>query len=243
MSKNLLIIRNRMIKPDKFTFSPRSFEEERGVDAAYIITLPGNKISEELTDRAVESCRAVDMNYRVWEGIDGTGEDILIPGNYSWIPWHLFRVPRNVYSNSQVACFLSHLSLWVHCVQYGKPIVILEHDAVMLKKIEHAKFYNSIQFLGCYEQGTGAMPQIPFIPPHASIFEGSWRSICRAHAYLIDVAVARQLIAEVIKYGMIKTLDIFIRADIFSIVQDGIYAYDLRGTSTISELDGNEKDA
>lgn len=225
-----------------FTFRPRSFEEERIIDTAYIIAI-NHPVSKELARRCKESCRNVGMNTTYWEGVDGTGNDIKIPNSLNWIPWHLIRIPSNVYSNSQIACFLSHFSLWMQCVQIGKPIAILEHDSLMVKKIEYAKYYNAIQFLGCVEQVNGSMPVVPGIPPHASIYGGTWRAICRAHAYVIDPPVARLLIAEVVRLGMVKTLDIFIRADIFSIVQDDVYAYDLRGESTIRELGGNEIDA
>lgn len=224
-----------------FPFVPRHFEEERKIDGAYIIAI-NQPVSKELARRCKDSCRSVGMDTCYWEGVDGTGDEIKIPDSLSWIPWHLIRVPSNVYSNSQIACFLSHFSLWVHCVQIGKPIVVLEHDAIMIKGIEYAKYYNSIQFLGCAEQVSGSMPVVSGIPPHASIYGGTWRSICRAHAYAIDPPVARLLIAEVVRLGMVKTLDIFIRADIFSIVQDDVYAYDLRGESTIRELGGNEVD-
>jgi len=229
-------------KQDKyFTFVPRHFEEERKIDGAYIIAI-NHPVSKELARRCKDSCRSVGMDTCYWQGVDGTGDEIKIPDSLSWIPWHLIRVPSNVYSNSQIACFLSHFSLWVHCVQIGKPIVVLEHDFIMTKKIEYAKYYNAIQFLGCIEQVNGSMPMIPSIPPHASIYGGTWRSICRAHAYAIDPPVARLLIAEVVRLGMVKTLDIFIRADIFSIIQDDVFGYDLRGESTIRELGGNEVD-
>jgi hypothetical protein len=79
-------------------------------------------------------------------------------------------------------------------------------------------------------------------PPHASIYGGQWRSICRAHAYAIDPPIARNLLSYVIREGMTKTLDMFIRADIFPIVQNGLYFYDERGTSTIQELEDYSED-
>jgi hypothetical protein len=62
-------------------------------------------------------------------------------------------------------------------------------------------------------------------PPHAS--EGpNYHFICRAHAYAIDPAVAKNLLSHVIKYGIAVPLDILIRADIFPIHQMGVYATD-----------------
>ena len=66
--------------------------------------------------------------------------------------------------------------------------------------------------------------------------------ICRAHAYAIDPPVARNLLSYAIREGITKTLDVFMRCDIFSIVQDGFYAYDERGISTIEELENYTED-
>ena len=41
---------------------------------------------------------------------------------------------------------------------------------------------------------------------------------------------------------MTKTLDVFIRCDIFAIVQDDMYAYDERGISTIEDKQNYTED-
>ena len=79
-------------------------------------------------------------------------------------------------------------------------------------------------YLGCIEQvekGWGVYPT----PPHATN-GNNYHFICRAHAYSIDPTVAKNLVSHVIKYGIHESLDIMLRADIFPIVQMGVYAYD-----------------
>jgi len=65
-------------------------------------------------------------------------------------------------------------------------------------------------------------------PPHGSAFEKKLKFICRAHAYAIDPQISKNLITRFIQNGItnISTADIFIRADIFPIIQHGLYAYD-----------------
>jgi hypothetical protein len=100
--------------------------------------------------------------------------------------------------------------------------------------LKHAVF-NSIAYLGNNEQVNGGWPVLP-TPTHAS--EGpNYHFICRAHAYAIDPAVAKNMLAHVIKFGICAPLDIIIRADIFPIHQMGIYAYDVKER----EEDGNLK--
>ena len=216
-----------------------SFSHDREIESAYIIRLSNNPISVNFSDRCMQSCQNVDMTAKFWEGFDGTRNNtILVPHHakdkdyYNWIKVH-----DNKITTSQIACVLSHFSLWCHCLTIDKPIVILEHDAIMLKKLERFDFYNMIQFLGSIEQMRGAPHYI--IPPHGSAYDQKLRFIGRAHAYAVDPQVCKNLITRFIQNGIFATTtaDTFIRSDIFAIVQHGLYAYDLNDNdiSTIEE--------
>jgi hypothetical protein len=219
------------------------FSDNRQVESAYVITLPGNSISEELSRRCVNSCNNVGQPVKVWQAFDGTNKkDVLVPfflENQEYLRW--IKQPNDKYSTSQIATFFSHLSLWSHCATIDRPIIILEHDAIMIKALKQHNFYNCIQYLGnkeYYDQN-----KVPIgLPPHGSIYSGHWRFICRAHAYAIDPPIARNLLSYAIREGMTKTLDVFIRCDIFAIVQDNMYAYDERGISTIEEKENYTED-
>lgn len=219
------------------------FSDNRQIESAYIIAIKGNVESEKLATRCLQSCVAVGVPVKVWQAFDGTGEHIITPPHLEhqqYVNW--IKQPNDKYSNSQIACFFSHLSLWAHCAAIDKPIIILEHDAIMIKALKQHNFYNCIQYLGNKEQYL--MQKVPIgLPPHGSIYNGHWRFICRAHAYAIDPPIARNLLAAAIREGMTKTLDVFMRCDLFSIVQDGIYAYDERGISTIVEKETYSEDA
>jgi hypothetical protein len=60
----------------------------------------------------------------------------------------------------------------------------------------------------------------------------NYHFICRAHAYAIDPAVAKNLLSHVLKFGICAPLDILIRADIFPIHQMGVFAYDVKDADT-----------
>ena len=45
----------------------------------------------------------------------------------------------------KIACSLSHLKLWNKCVELDEPIMILEHDAVFIRKFKLGKLMNSIE--------------------------------------------------------------------------------------------------
>jgi hypothetical protein len=122
------------------------------------------------------------------------------------------------------------------CLDKDRPIVILEHDAIMVKQYTRHNYLNNIVYLGGYEQMDGSLSAINNIPPHASDQKGLDRFICRAHAYAIDPAIAKNLVAYSISHGLITTADAVMRCDMFGIVQDGVYAYDnSTGLSTINK--------
>jgi hypothetical protein len=48
----------------------------------------------------------------------------------------------------------------------------------------------------------------------------------RAHAYALDPLMAKNLLAYVLKWGINNSTDILLRADVFHITHQGLYAYD-----------------
>jgi hypothetical protein len=216
-----------------------SFSNSREIESAYIIRLSNNPISVKLSDRCMESCIKINQPAKFWEGFDGTQKSLVVPDHlkdkdyYNWIKVH-----DNKITLSQLGCVLSHFSLWCHCLTIDKPIIIFEHDAIMLQKLETFEFYNMVQFLGSVEQMRGAPQYI--IPPHGTAYDTMLRFIGRAHAYAVDPQICKNLVTRFIQNGVFATTtaDMFIRADIFGIIQKGIYAYDSweDKDSTVEEL-------
>lgn len=203
------------------------------VDKAYIIRVKGNAKSEELARRCHDSCVAVQMPCEYWDAYNGMGEgEITEPEHSKNNPFmKMLKITDHYLTRGEVACALSHISLWSKCAEQDKPIVIFEHDAIMVEAYRSHNVYNSICYLGGAEQALKGWSVFP-TPPHAS--DGhNYRFICRAHAYAIDPAVAKNMLAYVLKQGICAPLDIMIRADIFSMHQMGLYAYDLDDQTTI----------
>lgn len=203
------------------------------IENAYIITIKNNEISERLAKRCAESCEKVNQPYKFFEAFDGTSGKITPPEEYKNAPWlKWIKLYTNILSPTQIACFYSHFALWTKCLELDMPIIILEHDAIVEKKLGYHSVYNSILYLGSSEQKNKTM-NVYSIPPHGTAEEGRNRFICRAHAYSIDPTIAKNLISHVIKFGITTSLDVTIRSDIFPIYQPGLYAYDKFEESTI----------
>lgn len=199
------------------------------VDKAYIIRVNGHERSEALAKQCADSCEKVQMPYQYWDAYDGLSGEITAPAHHSQF-MDLIKVTDHYMTRGEVACALSHISLWVKCVEQDQPLVVLEHDAVMVQPYLQHGVFNSIGYLGSHEQvnqGWAVMPT----PPHAS--EGpNYHFICRAHAYAIDPAVAKNMLAHVLKYGINAPLDIMLRTDVFPVHQMGVFAYDVKDGGT-----------
>jgi hypothetical protein len=181
-------------------------------------------MSVQLANRCIDSCNKVGQKAQLFEGFDGTSGSIKPPNHLlsqSWVKW--MKVTDHFQSSTEVACSLSHIALWVKCMELDQPIVILEHDTIMLKPYYTHPFYNAISYLGCREQMN--TNYIPLTPIHSSINQ-NWHFINRAHAYCIDPSVAKRLFVNVLDRGIFESADVMIRCDDVAIVQHDLYAYD-----------------
>lgn len=201
------------------------------VENAYVITIPGNETSERLSARCLYTCQEVGMPATIWPAFDGTsGTEIIVPDHLKsseWLPW--VKLYDTFLSTSEISCYLSHFSLWIHCMTIDQPIVILEHDAVMVAPYRNHFGFNQIVYLGCAEQALGGWAVNPIPPlgqrnPH-------YKFMLRTHAYAVDPHSAKNLVAHTLKNGINETADVSIRADIFSIVQGGLFAYDISNSA------------
>jgi glycosyl transferase family 25 len=215
-------------------FEGLSYHYNLEVESAYIITLKGHAESEAMAQRCIESCIDVGQSAQIYDAFDGTSGRIIVPDHSRDKDYlKLLKMVNFTLTPPEVCCLLSHYALWCKCVEMDRPIVILEHDAVMLQKYTHHNALNNIVYLGSGEQVRNQYCGL--IPIHAQI-SPDFRYIYKTHAYAIDPMVARNLASHLIKYGITTPVDCMIRADLFPIVQHGIFAQDLPGQTTIPEL-------
>ena len=232
-------------------------QHEMSIEGTYIISIQGNKVSEQLTQQCLASCEKVGQpNVNIFPAFDATGSKVKVQQHDLGLPvgelgsikvpeflqgqafLNFLRLKRCDLLMTQIACFLSHYSLWCMCLDKDRPIVILEHDAVMVKPFVRHNYLNNIVFLGGSEQARGSLRDTDTIPPHASDQQGLDRFICRAHAYSIDPIMAKNLVSYAIHHGIITTADAMMRYDMFGIVQNGVYAYDNPHDQSTITLDG-----
>ena len=206
------------------------FKYDMSVDRAYIIRVKGHEKSENLAKQCSDSCDKVGMPWEYWDGYDATKGQIVPPSHHNSV-MDMIKISDHYMRRGEVANALNHVSLWAKCIIDDKPLVILEHDAIMIKPYRIHNQFNSICYLGGREQAKQGWP-IYQTPPHGS--DGNnYHFILRTHAYAIDPAIARSMFSHVLKMGIHGASDIMIRADLFSIHQNDLYAYDQASESII----------
>jgi GR25 family glycosyltransferase involved in LPS biosynthesis len=238
---------NREVKVLGDKYYRPNYNFQQSVQKAYIITLDvkdDNIINQ--TKRCIESCKAVGMDYEIFEGFDGTDNvQIKTPEHLKskdYISW--VKVTDTGLTVREIGCALSHIALWAHCITIDEPIVILEHDACMLKKYTHIPSINTVDYLGNHAIASelvevASLDSISDVPnylkeknfhttkdnlPMLSATNDNYFYLMGAHAYARDPFVARKLLSKVIINGLCNPNDTMISARDFSICCSGLYA-------------------
>ena len=212
-----------------------SWSYKTSIESAYIITLKGHEHSNRLAMRCMDSCRSVGLPAKIAWAVDGTKGTIDYPEDgplaevtHDFLP----KVMDHHLSTSEISCALSHYSLWNLCLKIDQPIIILEHDAIVVQRLSDHPLVGSIVYLGSSRQiQTGKVLPTPI---HGSL-NHNYHFMYQAHAYSIDPIVAKNMVSHVMKYGICESLDVMLRADIFPMAQFGIFAYETKDDTTITD--------
>jgi hypothetical protein len=191
---------------------------------AYIIHVPSIESSLRMAHRCLESCERVGQKAELFEGFDGTSGEIKVPKHLeqqSWVKW--LKVTNHFMTQTEISCTLSHIALWVKAIEENRPIVILEHDAIMVAPYNNHFAINSVLYLGNKKQ---LQENSYKIVPDLGWYNDNWSFLPCAHAYAVDPFSAKKLFQTVLDRGIYETSDILIRCDDVCIMQVGIFAYD-----------------
>lgn len=101
----------------------------------YIIYLPDFKTSVDWASHAQRSALSLGWEMYLFEGVNGQ----TVANDADWGAWGIKinqsdKKCRAMMDKPGVrGCFLSHYSLWQHCIQLNEPIGIFEHDVQFMK--------------------------------------------------------------------------------------------------------------
>ena len=155
----------------------------------YVITIMENERSVQVADRCIKSGKVFGYNIKKHKAYSPQNCDVYEELKKLKYPQALFH-EKYIRPENCIAGFLSHHSLWQKCVRSTEPMVIFEHDAVLvgdipqmlmfdilsLGKPSYGKF-NTPSFIGY-----GSLVSKPYFPG--------------THAYRLTPKGAQQLIDE-----------------------------------------------
>ena len=227
----------------------RDYNWDAGIVETCIITVPNHAGSIAQSEIALRSCQRVgQINPMIFWSYDATsGENIITPDHLmgqdhsGWI-----KVLDPALSIREVACALSHIAVWAHCITLNRPIVVLEHDAVMIRPFNFKTQVNCLEYLGhkydvpseitrvgvgsheelveYYMKPENAAAAVEMLPMTALI-NYNYLYPMGLHAYAIDPFIARRLYSRVLLDGLINPIDVVVEVTEFEVSQSGVYAF------------------
>ncbi len=202
---------------------------------AYVITILDNEQSVKAAENCIRSGAPQGIVINKWKattpadmpfemlaekGIDGNRLD-------------------EVYSRADncAAAFLSHYSLWEECMKVQEPIMIFEHDAVIVdtisERILNGQCFKQMMNIGKPSYGQFRTPAFIGSGPLTSkkYFPG-------AHAYIVKPAAARQLIQATKGIGAAPT-DVFLHKDTFPFLEE-YYPWPVEARDSFTTIQAKE---
>ena len=155
----------------------------------YVITIKENERSVQVADRCVKS--GLVFGYKINKHTAYTPENCDVYEELKKLKYPSVAF-NEIYSRPEncIAGFLSHHSLWKKCVRSKEPIVIFEHDAVLVGDIPQMMMFDILNLgkpsYGKFNTpsfiGYGSLVSKPYFPG--------------AHAYRLTPKGAQQVIDE-----------------------------------------------
>lgn len=156
---------------------------------AFVITVKDNEHSEQAADRCIKSAARFDIEAEKFYGYNAKDDVAKIAEAEGILSIDRFRT--NEYSRypNVLAAFLSHHALWKKCNLEEKPMIIFEHDAVVVDEIPTKAPFKHVMSVGKPSYGKFNIPGTIGVGPLKSkpYFPG-------AHAYMIKPSGANMLI-------------------------------------------------
>lgn len=180
---------------------------------AFVIRKPEDEFSENLADQCIKAAQQFDINPVKVNGIYNDHDRLLAEKQIQ--PYQKMKEFKKN-SPGIKGCFLSHYLLWETCIALNEPIIIFEHDALMIRPLptnvldlfshimllDHAAYFENYQEvidnncdlkISTFEKLEG---KFTYKDMNKSHFKGS-------HAHMIKPLGAKTLIESSKKYGFL----------------------------------------
>ena len=178
-----------------------------------VITLTGMPASVRMTKCCIESAKQYgeDHNLEILTAVSKfESRDFFIRHNLTWY-WE----EKESDALAAMGCFASHFKLWLRCMDLGKPVIALEHDALFRASIPTLKFRH-ILMLGVSNETWRDKSQV-FTACKKGITFYPNDHLLGTQAYAITPEGAHKLV-KAAKENLLIPVDHFIRKKLVSIL-------------------------
>jgi len=192
---------------------------------AYVITVKEHEQSVQAAKRCIKTAKKFDIEAYLWFGYTPENNPDRI-AEKKGIPTDRF---KEIYSRYErcLSAFLSHYSLWEHCVANNENYLILEHDAYFVNGIPNVIKHPIVSLgkpsYGKYQTpntlGEGPLMSKPYFPG--------------AHAYHITPAGALDLINKAKECA--GPTDVFINLETFPYLQE-VYPWPIEARDNFTTI-------
>jgi hypothetical protein len=178
---------------------------------AYVITIQHLGQSRKAAGRCMASGDTVGVHVEPWPAVTPKEDPLATFGAQGW-PTDRFTENPYSYPGPCMATFLSHWSLWTHCVGINEPIVILEHDAIFVAPLPDLSVVEWACNLGKPSFGKFKTPRVQGFGPLSSK-----RFLPGAHGYYVTPKAAAEFLAGTHEA---RPTDVYLHRDRFPWLQE-----------------------
>lgn len=154
---------------------------------SYVITILDNERSKAAAQRCIQSASSYDLMCDMHPAITPKDDPESIAAELG-IPTDKFRNQYSRYLNC-LSAFLSHHDLWMYCCATDEPLIIFEHDAVVVGEVPVNAPFNNVMNIGKPSYGNYNLTTSLGIN---SLFSKAY--FPGAHAYMVKPRGAEKLI-------------------------------------------------
>ena len=181
----------------------------------FVIRQPNDGLSERLADECIGSAKKFGIVVEKFDGVYSNHNELIAEEK-------LFPFPKLTEEKTSKlgfkGCFLSHYMLWKKCIELDTPIMIFEHDALMIRPLPenilelfthhcildyavHEPNYEEILL----RNGILKVQNYPKLPGRPSLSKINASHIRGSHAHIVKPAGAKSLIGHVAAYGFLAS--------------------------------------
>lgn len=178
---------------------------------AIVIRLKDISESETLARECIDSGKQHNLIIYPYDGIFGEEQIAAKHTEFEIRPWKEKMKKNRI---GVKGCFLSHYSIWLHAIEIDRPIMIFEHDAVILRKVPEniEEMFDEFLMLDPYnkmQKDYGSLHQIEhtmsveeyFNENSQQKYDLNYQYAMGLQAYIIKPKAAIKLVEEVKKNG------------------------------------------